>query len=436
MNDKEEYIDFVVYFSFYCNRTAMPRIKKSYSTEFIRCYKTGLLNKEEVKSVPRSTRYYWRSKNLNTHVVPKYFEDKAHTILYLKYEKLLQLTKGLLIVVHCYKTIFSTTVYRKVFISNHKIKLLSCILTIQNKVGLKRCLHWLSISYQQYYAWVHQYDCTASLLKLCRKRYKHQLSEKEVLTIKRYLDNERFAYWSLSSIYCQMLVDKAAFISIGVFRKYAKLLCFVKQKISNNKCYTSLKATAPFKTLHLDVTIFKTLDNGKCYLYFLMDNFSRNILNYRVANTCNAAISKELLQECFSKHACFFDKGCMVVTDDGMEYKGCFTEFVNNETCITHIIAQHDIVQSNSMIEAANKRMKYEFLFTKTLENFEAVAAYLPKAVDNYNNKPLLHLSGYSPTEVLNGCVPDGKRFSDSIATAVANRKNSNTDFNCCLAYH
>jgi len=335
----------------------------------------------------------------------------------------LQLVKVLFVVVYCYKTILSTTVHRKAIIANYQLKLLACIHRVETVVGLQRCLRWLSINYQQYYAWIHQYHCTASLLKLCRKRYNHQLSEKEVLTIKRYLHNERFTYWSVSSIYCRMLVDKAAFMSIAVFRKYAKLLRFVKQKVHNSKQYIALKATAPFNILQLDVTIFKTHDNCKCYLYFLMDNFSRNILAYRVANTCNAAISKALLQACFAKHACCFDKDCIVVTDDGMEYKSCFNEFVTNETCITHIIAQQDIVQSNSMIEAANKRMKYEFLFTKTLKSFDDVMAYLPEAVDNYNNKPLLHLSGYSPAEVLNGCVPDSKRFSDSIAAAVASRK-------------
>lgn len=171
----------------------MPRIKKSYSTEFIRCYKTGLLNKEEIKSIPRSTRFYWRKRNLNIDITPHCFEDKNCNELQLKYEKLLQFTKVLLQVIYCYKSMIVDVLASKDIICK-------CVVLIKEKVSLKRCLHWLNVSFQQYYAWLNRYDCKASLLKLCRKRYNHQLTENEVNVIKKYLYNEEFIHWSLSSI--------------------------------------------------------------------------------------------------------------------------------------------------------------------------------------------------------------------------------------------
>ena len=38
---------------------------------------------------------------------------------------------------------------------------------------------------------------------------------------------------------------------------------------------------------------------------------------------------------------------------------------------IAHLIAQKTIAQSNSMIEAANKQIKYHFLYHKEIANFE-----------------------------------------------------------------
>ena len=51
------------------------------------------------------------------------------------------------------------------------------------------------------------------------------------------------------------------------------------------------------------------------------------------------------------------------------------------------------------MIEAANKRIKYDYLFTKELLDFEAVKVYISSAIESFNNKPLNVLTAYTPLE-------------------------------------
>jgi transposase InsO family protein len=229
-----------------------------------------------------------------------------------------------------------------------------------------------------------------------------------------------------------MMVDKAAAMAITTFRKYARLLHFNKAPIYKDKIFTSLKASAPFQILQMDVTIFRPIDRSRVYLYILMDNFSRKILGYKCSLSFSPSISLDVLNRVSSQYHLHLLNDIAIVTDDGVEYKSYFDDYIASSANITHFIAQKDIVESNSMIEAVNKRIKYDFLFTKPLPGFEAVCDFLQAAIPAYNSKPLFALSGYTPDEVLNGAIPDTKRFAASIAAACSTRQNENASFACC----
>ncbi|NUL43586.1 hypothetical protein EYW00_19850, partial [Leptospira interrogans serovar Copenhageni] len=55
---------------------------------------------------------------------------------------------------------------------------------------------------------------------------------------------------------------------------------------------------------------------------------------------------------------------------------------------IKKLIAQVNISCSNSMIETVDKKMKYEFLFPKSLVSFKNVIDTLQVAVSQYNTRP------------------------------------------------
>jgi hypothetical protein len=79
-----------------------------------------------------------------------------------------------------------------------------------------------------------------------------------------------------------------------------------------------------------------------------------------------------------------------LVVDDGPENNGCVNDFMSVPGIqMKKLIAQVDIRQSNSMIEAANKRMKYDYLFTEQLPDFHATKTYLSSAIKSFNNNPL-----------------------------------------------
>ena len=61
---------------------------------------------------------------------------------------------------------------------------------------------------------------------------------------------------------------------------------------------------------------------------------------------------------------------CLLV-DDGSENKGAVNEFISNGSInMNKVIALIDVMFSNSMIEAVNKRIKYDYLFRFETQKF------------------------------------------------------------------
>jgi len=100
---------------------------------------------------------------------------------------------------------------------------------------------------------------------------------------------------------------------------------------------------------------------------------------------------------------------------------------------ITKQVALRDILFSNSMVEATNKIMKYQYLFTKDLHNYEAVSKYLDFAVPDFNNRPHYSLHSLTPNEVLSGHIPDKHKFTEAIKTAKTARIAENRSPECLI---
>jgi putative transposase len=106
--------------------------------------------------------------------------------------------------------------------------------------------------------------------------------------------------------------------------------------------------------------------------------------------------------------------------------------FISENKNIEQLIAQKDIIQSNSMVEAVNKHIKYYYLFKKNLKDIDEIDNYLPDSISDYNDKP--HGKSYrlTPNNVLKGNVPDKHKFKNDIAHARKSRLLQNQLTVCC----
>jgi putative transposase len=77
------------------------------------------------------------------------------------------------------------------------------------------------------------------------------------------------------------------------------------------------------------------------------------------------------------------------------------------------MIAQKDVVFSNSMIEALNKVIKQQFLYPLQILSRTSLDKILAEIINVYNSKrPQMHLQGNTPFETYNGTPIDFGRYT------------------------
>jgi putative transposase len=351
--------------------------------------------------------------------------------------RLLQVNKALLRVIALSRFIKRYKQRIKGNISDIRPAVLNNIYKISCVLGVKPALKCLQLSYAAYLQMRRKQRCGSSLIDLCRLKHPAQLLKKETEVIKNYCTDSRFVNWPRASVYHKAIRDGAAAFAISTFYKYVSLLNlnrkFACKRRKNH--YTGIRANAPLRIIHADLTIFKTADNARNYIYLIQDNFSRAILKYRVAKEYRAQITFENLTEVndlyLKPSGC---ETCELITDDCAENYGPVKDLIAGSAnpVIRHIIAQRDVEFSNSMIEAANKQIKYHFLYHQHIPDYEALEKHAAAAVEDYNNRPGHVLNGLTPLEVLNGKVIDPAAYRKSITLAKTRRAEENKKAVCC----
>ena len=415
-----------------------------YHTNTKLAYFFGILDKQTIMQIPAGTLDYWK-KNTNVSRIfgiEKSFDyDKDVDTLkrMASAKKLLSFLRAILYINDAIQLIFSDTNVSKAIYKIFSKDIVTVISKVSNTIGFKRSLNIFKISSQQFYSWKRKAECVSSPFGLCRRIYFNQLSEKEVSVVKNYLTNTNYIHWSIVSTYYRMLRDKAAFMALSTFYKYSSFLnlTFAHKPSKKKRYHIGIRATAPKKILHLDTTQIKALDGTRIYISLIIDNFSRCILGWKASLIKSSAFVVENLKDVILKYRLLEnDEIVDLIVDGGSENMGSVDDFLMQpKVNIRKLVAMLDIIFSNSMIESVNKKIKYEYLFTREIGSFKDFLEFMPIVVENYNNRPHSKLFGLHPIEVLNGAIPDRHSFTIEIKSAVTNRIESNLNNECnkCL---
>jgi putative transposase len=413
-------------------------MKQSYHPAFQVAYFLQGLPDDMLKQIPRSTRYEWKHKNEAALFGYDWFSQNRQLFTTLQQvcnnRKLLKINLALIRIIalknfvakHIRKTGHTVTSAASAILFNiHKVR---------HVLGTYKTLGWIGVSYGNYLKWKNKSICQRSLLSLCYGKHPLQLTSKEVQTILLYCKNELFRYWPLISIFHQMRKDKATICGKTTFYKYTALLGLKRKPFKKPKQATGIRASRCFEILHIDVTIIKTADNVKAYLYLIQDNSSRAILSYRLSLQKKATYTLENIRQVYDTYLEPLKiENTLLLSDDGSENYGEVNGFINT-TSIKHLIAQLDIHFSNSMIEAANKQLKYCYLNHQHLPSFEYVPYHLEIAISDFNNRPHDVLNGLTPIEILDSNIYDIITPND-IENAKVARIAENKKLQCCYSF-
>ncbi|HEV2478183.1 MAG TPA: hypothetical protein VGS79_00905 [Puia sp.] len=417
-----------------------PRTKLTYHPYLIIAFHLRCLPDELHERIPRSTRFDWSRKELNTTFGFEWASGQHQRFETLQQvatsKKLLRVNLALLRIIaikrflHRYASRLSGKEVQRVILGTIEK---ACMV-----FSLSVVLKYIQHSNGWYRRLKNQQRCTSSPSLLCRLKHPGQLLQQEINAIKAYCSDGRFLHWPLSSVYHQLRKDKAAAFQLSTFYKYAGLLQLKRQTARSRRKHhtTGIRAHRPLAILHADLTVFRTADNVKNYIYLVQDNFSRAILAVQVSLEYSARITHqniERVRQQYLRPAGITE--CQLITDDGIENFGVVSDYIGETSApsIQHLVAQKDIVFSNSMIEAANKQIKYRFLYHQYILDHVQLTQFVEQAVHDYNNRPHHILDGLTPIEVLHEAQVDKAARSHEIRLAQQQRLLKNKQEKCCF---
>ena len=225
---------------------------------------------------------------------------------------------------------------------------------------------------------------------------------------------------------------------LSTWYKYCHILGIKKYRPKNRrkKHKIGIRADKPNKIWHLDVTLFRTLDNQINYIYIIIDNYSRYILNWEVSKKLCAKITKKLLKRAYVFHIKKHNENpplLEIMTDNGSENKADVLEYINQaDVNIRKIIALKDVRFSNSMVESFNSLIKYRYLYLHDIPDHNALIRHMTEFIPVYNNdRPHINHKYLTPLESFSGLVPEKDKFKNELKKAHKKRIETNTKVSC-----
>ena len=161
-----------------------------------------------------------------------------------------------------------------------------------------------------------------------------------------------------------------------------------------------LRTTRPDEMWHIDTTVIRLLDGTRAYLHAVIDNFSRRILAWRVAETFAPVNSVAVLLDA-SRAATPSDTAPVVMADAGVENVNAQVDELIASGVLRRVLAFTELQFSNSMIEAWWRSLKHQWLFLHSLDSVTTVRRLVEFYVDEHNRVlPHSAFRGQTPDEM------------------------------------
>jgi putative transposase len=374
------------------------RRRTTYHPEIKAAVQLDILPPEIKSLIPKSTRSTFKKQDLSdifgieySHYLPDVIELTKKLI---KYKALLKLYRAFNRIKNTIIFIYSHMKNIKPHLKRFKKKIVTTIERVKDTLGLERVCRWFfNISVKTFYSWLSQvrHNCPTSVLNRCRRIWPHQLTVKEQNSMKKCLNDPFFKGWAVYQIAIYALINNILPACIGTWYKYIYKFGIIINRIRKKKPKKGIRASRSNELWHMDVTVYKTNTGEKACIYILMDNFSRFILSWKLSRVVSGSICTSMLREAFLTYIDpvpeVSGNTTILLCDGGPENNNPdFDGFVNQNTIpLKKLIAQKDIHFSNSMIEAFNKKLKYQHLFPATITDYHSLEKHLKKSIDDYN---------------------------------------------------
>lgn len=372
--------------------------KKKYDSSVIFLYATGrenLLPKSFRKKIPYSTISTWRKTNYSEYLGHEFRQLFEHAFdaaaMAVEYERLKKISRS--ITKAWVKLSFAVKPVIRSASKNRALQMhvLEAVEYLKGEFGLEKTLKMIGLSRALYFEWVlmARFDCFDSFRSLCVRRHPQQLELTEVRKMKSLLTDTELGHWPIVSIAGLAIRERKIMASLYSWYKYARLLDITRKPPKKAQKTVGLVANYPNEYLHVDTTYYALIDGSSVCITFVMDNYSKMILGFHVAERLSFEVVRNALShamETVMKHP--GQRNSFLVADGGSEnHNKNIDKFISELTGhkLTKIRSLKDIRFSNSPVEAVHRTMKSRYLRGRKFESISALNKYLEWAVMDYN---------------------------------------------------
>jgi putative transposase len=324
-------------------------------------------------------------------------------------------------------------------LKEHKYQVVDAIQRAKKTISINRAIKLMGISRSTYRIWAmeHYFKCGQSITQLCNNSYPQQLTVNEIHKMHRLLSNVNYLHWPIISVAYYGMKKSLLKAHPNTWYKYARLMKIkrMRQRKVKPKYEVGVRAEAPNEKWHADITELRTADGKKCYIYLVVDNYSRYITSWRVSHKICAKTRIDTFKETMINAGL---KPCLnliteLIVDGGTENNNKSVEaFIENKP-LKKSIAGKDILKSNSMVEAINKVLKYNYLFPRNIQNKTQLIKVMKNVViPDYNDKrPHGSLHGLTPLEAYGKRKVNFKKIREKMKEAYVQRIEFNRTHSC-----
>jgi putative transposase len=293
-----------------------------------------------------------------------------------------------------------------------KASILRAITSALPSLPLNLVLRIIGLPPSRYHAWRRvAVVCGLDDRSPCPRIMPGQLTTAEIGTVKDMVLSLEYRHMPLRtlSLYAQRIGMVFAAASTWARLVQARGWRRPRLRLHPAKPTVGVRATRPNEFWHIDVSVIKLLDGTKAYIHAVIDNFSQKILAWTVATRLDPTATCGGLVQAGQHLAPAVPRPAITVTaDSGVENVNATVDATLLAEGLHRVLAQVQVAESNSMIEAWWRSLKHHWLFLNSLDTIERVRTLVAFFVEQHNGKmPHSAFRGQTPDEVFFGTAPN-----------------------------
>jgi len=329
-------------------------------------------------AIPRSTVSTWRSRGSRPVVTIEPVEQDHQQLLdaIVKLERQKRILAAVVrILLAMLRASGFTLAGERLPEGSSKAGILRAITSAKPFLPLAVILRIVHLEPGRYHRWIRVATLACGLddRSSCPKINPTQLTPAEVADIKDMVLAPEKRHMSLRTLAMHAQRIGKVFASATTWAKLVRTRGWhrPRKRVHPPKPTVGVRAAAPNEIWHVDVTVLKLIDGTKAYLHAIIDNYSRKILAWTVADRLDPTATCQLLFAA-AKHLVFAGRP-LLYADSGIENINTAVDATLFSACLERVLAQVDVAYSNSMIEAFWRSLKHQWLYINYLDSIEKV---------------------------------------------------------------